>query len=926
MQLRSLIVVAGIACGVGRLSAQVPGGSPSPAQLQQLQNQNLGGQLQAKIQQSGLTPDQIRARLRAAGYPESLLNGYLGRGTPTDSVPTEDQLDAVSLLGLVDSTATDTMPTSGIDSIALRNGRPGMQRMGADTSDSAYYEAYYRAYYDSLTRARAAERAAPKLPDPYVFDSLADSATMAESDSMAIDRNSKGPLAGTVLGAVTANPRNRGLVTDTAYANAFMRRRILRGPPLPPTLDIFGLNLFRQRGKNLFQPNLAGPIDANYKLGPGDQLVLILTGDVEHADPLMVTREGFVVIPQVGQVNVNNLTLAQLDDVLYARLGRVYSGVKRGPGATTHFSVSVARLRSNQVYVVGDVKEPGSYQISSAGTALTAIYAAGGPTLNGSLRRVLIRRGGALVDSLDVYDYLLHGDALHDTRLQSGDVVFVPVHGPQVKVAGEVIRPAVYELMPGETLRDALRDAGGFQAGASRRFVQITRILPPDQRGLGGHDRVVIDVSSDQLDTATGPALPLFPGDSVRVFAIAPRVHDRITVSGDVWQPGPQGLAPGMRLSDALKVAGGVKPDAYLGQVLIARMQPDSTRQQLRSALRDTSGTPTDDIFLKEDDDIRIFSVRDFRPRRYVAIAGAVRKSGRFQYHDGMTMRDIVLLAGGVTDGAYLQEAEIARLPENRAGGVTATTIRVPLDSTYLFERNGAAAYRGPPGVQVAAAGAPEVTLQPYDNVLILREPDFQLPRTVVVGGEVAFPGRYTLTRKTERLSDVIGRAGGVTKAAYAEGMMLYRHLDRTGRVGADLPAALDDPKSRDNLILQDGDSLFVPTYSGIVRVAGEVNAPTAIAYVSGQDINYYIRAAGGPGRKADVGRAYVTQPNGKVQAINHHFLLPDNVPQPKPGAAVYVPEKEFRANEVQTAQYLLLAAQVVGSLATIIIVARQHP
>ena len=210
-----------------------------------------------------------------------------------------------------------------------------------------------------------------------------------------------------------------------------------------------------------FQSNQDGPVDSGYRLGPGDQIVLILTGDVQDSRTLDVTREGFVVIPDVGQVPVANLTLAQLEDVLYTRLGRVYSGVRRGADATTHFSVSVSNLRSNQVFVLGDARTPGSYRVSSAGTAMTALYAAGGPNDRGSLRRVQVMRGNSVVSTLDVYNYLLRGDASQDVRLQQGDRLFVPLHGPRVRVDGEVTRPATYELKPGETLADALQTLVG---------------------------------------------------------------------------------------------------------------------------------------------------------------------------------------------------------------------------------------------------------------------------------------------------------------------------------------------------------------------------------------------------------------------------------------------------------------------------------
>ena len=303
---------------------------------------------------------------------------------------------------------------------------------------------------------------------------------------------------------------------------------------------IFGEEIFRG-ATSMFEPNLSGPVDANYRLGPGDRLVLILTGDVEASYQLPVTREGFVVIPQVGQLFVANLTLGELDRVLASRLARVYSGVRGNNSGTTRFSVSVARLRSNQVYVVGDVRRPGSYVVSSAGTALTALYAAGGPTTNGSLRSVEIRRGGRTVDVLDVYDYLIRGDASHDVRLQTGDVVFVPVHGRRVRILGQIARPATYEMLDTETLADLLRNAGGFKAAASQQRVLIDRILPPADR-TPGRARVTVDVDSPLLAAATGPAVPLQNGDVVRVFSVADRVRNRIFVEGNVFQPGAQGI------------------------------------------------------------------------------------------------------------------------------------------------------------------------------------------------------------------------------------------------------------------------------------------------------------------------------------------------------------------------------------------------
>jgi protein involved in polysaccharide export with SLBB domain len=825
-KLGSLVVVAGLFSITAPASAQ----NPSPAQAQQMLQNNpaLLQQLRQKILTSGLTPDQVRARLRAEGYPENLLDAYLPGGSSTDTTATtEDVFSAISQLGIADTVEVELL------------------RCGVNTDTLTVPDTLPSGLIDTTMRKRLLNqrREAARV------------ACAARSDSV-----------------------QRGIPRVRADADS--------------GFVIFGLDFFRN-ATSQFDPNLSGPVDANYRINPGDRLVLVLTGDVEQSYTLDVTREGFVVIPQVGQIWVNNLTMGELENVLYSRLGRVYSGVRRGAGATTHFYITPARLSSNQIFVTGDVLRPGSYRISSAGTALSALYAARGPSDNGSLRKVLVRRGGVAVDTLDVYDYLLNGNTAHDVRLNNSDLVFVPIHGPRARIVGEVARPATYEMRPGETLSDALRFAGGFTATAARRRVQIERIVPPAQRATGGRDRIVTEIVSDEFLTGTGPSIPVLDGDVIRVFTVAARVRNRISVKGDVWSPGSLGLTPGMHVSDALRIAGGVRPDVYLGQVLVTRTLADSSRIQLRAALRDTTGAVINDLPLQEDDEIRVFSTSEFRPTRYVAINGAVRKSGQFPYREGMTIRDLALLAGGLDQSAYLNEAEIARLPQNRAGGVTATTFRVPLDSSYLFERSPDGKYLGPPGLPSASGPNPDVVVQPYDNVLILRQPNWELQRTAVVAGEVKYPGRYTLKTKTERITDLIARAGGLTPDGYANGVVFYRTKNGVGRIGIELPDVLKNPRSLDNLPLQDGDSLYIPRFNSVVAVLGAVNSPVSVTYSPGKTLDYYIRAAGGPSRKADLKRAYVTQPNGKVEAHETNFLLPDGIPKPMAGSTVFVPERD---------------------------------
>ena len=891
---RPLLTAAALfvcAIPVGAAAQQLP---VNPQQAQQLlQNPEIARQLQQRLQGSGLTPDQVRSRLRGSGYSESMLDDYLGgtgasgrRSGAGSNLTNEQMIQAMELLGLAEQEELDQFRTAN-DSLG------GM--LGDSTSRGAR-----RRQGPLRTGAR------DFLLDTMAVDSLRlfDPARLPDSSRLS--------PADSIRRRLGAGAYERDSLARDRRARELRAQR-------DSGLAIFGMDLFAN-GTSLFDANQAGAVDRNYKLGPGDRLLLVLTGDVEQAYPLTVTREGFVLIPQVGQLYVGNLSLAQFDELLYSRLGRVYSGVRRN-GGSTRFSVSVVQFRSSQVFVAGDVLEPGSYRVSSAGTALTALYAAGGPSDAGSLRRIEVRRGGRVVGTLDVYDYLIRGDASQDVRLESGDVLFVPPRLARVRALGEVLRPATYELKPGETLADLMRAAGGLTALASPRQITIERVVPPGQRAEAGRDRQVLAVAAE----SGAPAVPLVNGDVVRVSRIAERVRNRLTVVGNVYAPGPLGFRDGMRLSEALRAAGGLKPDTYLGRVLVARLQPDSTRTQLRAILRDTTGALFEDLALREDDEIQVFSTTSFRPERYVAIAGAVRKGGRFRYREGMTLRDLTLLAGGLDEGALLTEAEIARLPETRVNGVTARTVRVGLDSSYVPERGAAGGdVNGPPGIPAPASGAPEVALRPYDQVLILRQPDFALQRTVFLGGEVRYPGRYALRTKTERLSEVIARAGGTSAEADPNGVQFFRMLQRQGqlRVGVDLNRVLRNPRDPENISLVDGDSIVISPRVQLVNVDGEVNAPTSVPYVPGESVDYYVLAAGGRGSRADLGRVYVTQPNGKVQGVRRRRFYPDDVPKPLPGSRVYVPARAAGTPEGNAIQTIATVAQILATLGGVIFTA----
>ncbi len=816
------LIFVGVFAGCGNVAhAQ----QPTPSQVQgAVQNDpQLAARLRGEIARGGLTAEQVRTRLRAAGYPDSLLDAYLGdqRAVPLRPGATKDSvLNAVRTLGLLDTTVIDSL------------------RAFRDTTNAGL---------DSLRRRRG-----------------------------------------------------------------FLSRD-------PTALPIFGLDIFRNTSSQ-FEPTLAGGVGPDYRIGPGDVLAVILTGEVEKAYSLDVSREGFIIVPQVGQIYLANFTISQAEDVIFSRLRRSYSGLSRSPNAPTRMYLTVAKLHTNQIFVIGEVEAPGSFRISSVGTVLTALYAAGGPNDNGTLRRVQVRRGAQLVATIDLYDYLVRGDASKDIRLESGDVVFVGIHGGRVSIRGPVVRPAIYELVPGETLAQLVEIAGGFNAEAAQQRLQVRRVLPVSQREQGGRDRVVLDVLPSQFAGGSAPAFVLQPGDRVEVFPIASPERNAIVVTGDVWSEGTQGFSPGMTLSQALQRAGGVRPDVFLGQVLISRVETDRTRRSLHAALRDSLGNVQNDMVLQEDDSIHVYSRTDFTPDRYVVIAGAVRRGGQYTFRPGMTLRELMLLAGGPLESADLREVEIARFPSNRRRGVLAHTFRVPLDSSYVFEKRADGSVAGPPGVPLPPPVEAEVALNAYDNVLVLRQPEWRMLGVVSLAGEVRYPGAYTITAISERLTDILYRAGGLTAQADPNAMIFFRRADTAGRIGVNLPAVLKDARSKDNFVVQAGDSILVSAFKPYVRVMGAVNAPVSVAYVPGKNLDYYINAAGGPNLRAEPKRSYVRQPNGSVEARTQRFLVPDQSPVPKAGASVIVPEKD--PNEKSDAVGVVTAlTPLIASVVTVLAV-----
>jgi protein involved in polysaccharide export with SLBB domain len=599
---------------------------------------------------------------------------------------------------------------------------------------------------------------------------------------------------------------------------------------------VFGHDVFR-RATSRFQPLLSGPVPDAYQLGPGDRLILLLTGEAELAHDLEVTREGFVVVPDVGRISVANLTMGEARVLFRERLRTFYSGITRG---TTTVNLSITELRTIQVYLTGEVQQPGAYQLSSVATVTNALYAANGPTDLGSLRGVRIRRRDGTDTTLDLYPYLLEADGTGDMTLEQGDVVFVPLRERRVQLRGAVTRPKFYDLTASEDLYDALAAAGGFAPQADRKRLTVHRVVRPGVRGPGLGDRIAIDLA---LATSASEAEP-----------------------------------------------------QHMGGVIIPP------------------------VGLQDGDSIVIGRVPDLLDGFYVSIGGRVAEPTTVPWREGMTLRDLIQLARGPILGADLREAEVSRLPDQRRLGELADRFRVPLDSSYLTQRSSDGRYAGPPGVPFPPAGSsPEFVLRPYDRVQILGQPEFQMPQSAVITGEVSVPGRYTLLTRSDRISDLVARAGRILDTGYPEGARLFRTVAGLGRIDLNLADALGTPGGVEDLVLQPGDSLDIPPFLPTVVVRGAVISPVTVQYREGQDFDYYIEVAGGLRRDADPARASVRYANGQAETRSK-FLFWSRYPTPKPGSLITVPAKD-PADRIDKVALTTNLVGILGSLVTTLVV-----
>lgn len=678
---------------------------------------------------------------------------------------------------------------------------------------------------------------------------------------------------------------------------------------------IFGHSMFT--GTDLsFEPNENVATPEDYRLGPGDQLIIEIWGYSEASISQTISPEGKINISQIGPVYLSGLTIKEASEKIKKALRAKYAGIG-GDTPNSEVSITLGEIRTIQVNVMGEAKVPGTYRLSSFATVFSALYRAGGVTETGSLRNIQVVRGGEKVADVDVYGYLFNGRSDSDIRLQDGDIIIVPPYVKIVELFGGVKRPMLYEMAEEETVADALRYSGGFSSSAHKASVRVER--------KSGKLREVFTVSSDRMDYTR-----VEDGDFITADTTFVKYANRLEVQGYVNQPGLYELGGGIStVKDLVAAAGGLREDAFLSRAVITRERDDLSLETVSVPLGAIMKGTVADVKLKKNDILLVSGLYEIQDRGILTINGLVANPGTFPYADNTSVEDLIIMAGGLLDGASLARVDVARRVIDLHGTMPKDTI----GQTFNFAiKDG-----------LAVDGADEFILQPYDVVSVRQSPAFQKQQFVKVTGEVAFPGEYVLLDKGETMSKVIARAGGITSRAYPDGGTLYRQLNDEEKalniatkkfveqesdsekdsldvkkldfaerysVGIDLQKALDSPGSLYDIVLREGDEIVVPEYLNTVRIQGTVMYPNTVVYVPGKGPEYYINAAGGYGARAKRSKAFIIYMNGNVSKARMGAKV-------MPGCEIIVPSKGEK-KEMSTGEILSIGTST-ASLATMI-------
>ena len=659
----------------------------------------------------------------------------------------------------------------------------------------------------------------------------------------------------------------------------------------PVSYQKFGHNIFS--GKSLtFEPNENLATPENYRLGPGDEVIIDIWGANEDNIRQEISPEGNIMVQQLGPIYLNGLTIKEANDKIRHIFAQKYADVM-GENPLSDVRVTLGNIRSISVNIMGEVRTPGTYRLSAFASLFHALYNAGGVTGIGSLRDIRVMRNGRKIASADLYEYLFDGKLSTDIRLNEGDVIIVPPYEVQVLVQGKVKRPMYYEMKKDESLATLFHYAGGFTGDAYADEVGLDRQT--------GKEHAYFRVQKDNYDS-----FGLENGDVVWIGAILDRFTNRVGVQGAVFRPGLYELNAEMNTVRALvERAEGVTEDAFLNRALLLREKEDLTKEVLAVDLQKILSGEAPDVPLRKNDVLTIPSIKELQEFGAFTISGEVAWPGSYPYADNTTIEDLIIQAGGLLESASTAQVDVMRRLKSPKSKVPSEEI----SKIYSFEiKDG-----------FVVDGEKHFVLEPFDVVVVRRSPGYQRQRMVVLDGEVVFEGQYALVRKNERISDLVERAGGVTPDAYVRGSRLIRRLtpdERTVReaiilsaqqrrgddsvslerltisdtynVGIELDKALENPGSDYDLVLREGDRLIIPQYINTVTITGEVMNPNTVVYLKDKTLKYYISQAGGYADRAKKNRAYVVYMNGMIARAKSN-------PKLEPGCEIIVPSKRKR-------------------------------
>lgn len=683
--------------------------------------------------------------------------------------------------------------------------------------------------------------------------------------------------------------------------------------------QIFGHDVFTNRNLT-FEPsiNLATPVD--YRLGPGDEVIIDVWGASENTIRQSISPEGTIQVSGLGPVQLSGMTVKDANAYLQREFSKIYSGIS-GSEPTSQIKLTLGDIRTIQINIMGEVAVPGTYTLSSFSSVFHALYRAGGVNKIGSLRSIKVVRNGKTIADLDVYDYLMKGKMKDDIRLQEGDVIIVNPYESLVRIAGKVKRPMFYEMKPTETVATILNYAGGFTGDAYKKAVRIIR--------KSGREHQVYNV--DEMDYSV---FRLDDGDSISVDAVLKRFENRVEIRGAVYRSGLYELSGTVNtVKQLIKKAEGLRGDAFLNRALLDRENEDLSHEVIAVDLGGLLKGTVADIPLQKNDILYIPSIHDLKEEETISIHGEVANPGTFLFSKNMTIEDLLVQSGGLLEAAATTKVDITR----RIKDPKSTSFSSVLGKTYSFDIKD--------GLVVGGEG--DFHLEPFDEVYVRKSPAYRKQQNVVVAGEVLFGGNYALVKKDERLSDLISKAGGITPDAYVKGARLIRkmteeeqrrqadavrmarmgegkdsisveklNISDTYTVGINLEKAISNPGSDFDLVLREGDVLFIPEYINTVKISGAVMYPNAVLYKRGESLRYYINQAGGYGNLAKKKKAYVVYMNGTVSRLKSR-----DKKAIEPGCEIIVPSKEEK-KRMSTAEILGMGsttASIAAMIATMV-------